>query len=735
MKWRPWPPIVTKKFQVKLKVHSLERVSSPASKSGELGIASAATIKSGELGKVMVNMKWKGSTAGFGSRFRRRLKRARTSEKILEDGFTVNWEEEFDRLCVLTMAKDGSFLPWEVHFVIIQVATKSKPTILGTAVMNLVDFHATTENSSQTTRIRILSSGGVDHQSALVVTVNFTELTTREVLSLDRFMYPSIPCVTASPYWDKNDQQLGEDTTQKKLKNVKTSTNGKKNSGELDVLRNGKLSPMSEQSSGDSGAMFDSDSVDESGEEEAMDGEDNHFQCYGPLAGVNLVVEGALPYCRENNRLREDHELPISTKSAEETSTSDSDQGASQTTMRSLLSWKKRKISFRSPKRARGEPLLNKDYGEDGGDDIDYDRRLSGSPIEALLAQFQMKQDGTLISGCLDFGEEHFSVGSWEKKDLVSRDGQMKLSANVFFASIDQRSERAAGESACTALVAVIADWLHQNPDRMPIKAEFDTLIREGSAEWRKLCDDETCRDLFPDKHFDLDTVLKAKVRPLVVAPERSFVAFFQPEGFDDSCNFLRGAMTFEDSWEAIWEEVNRVNLDTSFEPAVYIVSWNDHFFVLKVEREACYIIDTLGERLYEGCNQAYILCFDKETSLCHVPKSEGVDTQKASPPSSDTTVATSSLPVQTSSTGTTHQEKHSGEGSCDPQEVESTVVYTGREACKQFIEGFFAALTLRELQIDMKKGRLGEVSLHQRLQIEFHFTSLGLMPSNTQGE
>jgi len=41
----------------------------------------------------------------------------------------------------------------------------------------------------------------------------------------------------------------------------------------------------------------------------------------------------------------------------------------------------------------------------------------------------------------LDFGDDHFTIGSWEQKDFISKNGQMKLSTQVFFASIDQRSE------------------------------------------------------------------------------------------------------------------------------------------------------------------------------------------------------------------------------------------------------------------------------------------------------
>ena len=71
-------------------------------------------------------------------------------------------------------------------------------------------------------------------------------------------------------------------------------------------------------------------------------------------------------------------------------------------------------------------------------------------------------------------------------------------------------------------------------------------------------------------------------------------------------------------TFDTIWDEItNAMMVDSqNNEPQIYIVSWNDHFFLLKVEREAFYIIDTLGEILFEGRNQAYILKFDQETAL-----------------------------------------------------------------------------------------------------------------------
>ncbi|KAG8637745.1 uncharacterized protein LOC122721996 [Manihot esculenta] len=80
-------------------------------------------------------------------------------------------------------------------------------------------------------------------------------------------------------------------------------------------------------------------------------------------------------------------------------------------------------------------------------------------------------------SSVSDFGDDNFAIGSWEHKEIISRDGHMKLQTEVFFASIDQRNERAAGESACTTLVAVIADWFHNNHGIMPIKSQFNHFL------------------------------------------------------------------------------------------------------------------------------------------------------------------------------------------------------------------------------------------------------------------
>lgn len=293
----------------------------------------------------------------------------------------------------------------------------------------------------------------------------------------------------------------------------------------------------------------------------------------------------------------------------------------------------------------------------------------------------------------------------------------MKLQTPVFFASIDQRSERAAGESACTALVAVIANWFQVNRDLMPIKSQFDSLIRDGSLEWRNLCDNETHRERFPDKHFDLETVVQAKIRPLSVVPSKSFIGFFHPGGIDEEgFDFLHGAMSFDE----IWDEISCLGSECSgdSEPHIYIVSWNDHFFVLKVEPEAYYIIDTLGERLYEGCNQAYILKFDKDTTICEVANIE----------KSSEEIATLGGPnSQQPQCNASPEEESAGDDPVEEsKEEEVEIVCRGKESCKEYIKSFLAAIPIRELQADMKKGlTVASAPLHHRLQIEFHYTGI----------
>ncbi|KAK3164131.1 hypothetical protein QOZ80_1AG0013090 [Eleusine coracana subsp. coracana] len=283
----------------------------------------------------------------------------------------------------------------------------------------------------------------------------------------------------------------------------------------------------------------------------------------------------------------------------------------------------------------------------------DFDRRSTESLSQELK--------------CMD---DDPGAATWEAREFTSRDAETKLKTPVFFASIDQRDDSAGGESACTALVAVLAASLHATHPTMPTRPELDALIRDGSSEWRKLCDDEAHMAQFPNRHFDLETVLAAGTRPISVQHDKAFVGFFQPESFAS----LSGAMSFDD----IWREVSGGGAAPG-RADVYIVSWNDHFFVLKVESDCYYVIDTLGERLFEGCDKAYMLRFDATSEMRSLSDKE-------------------------------------------------EVIVTGKECCREFIKRFLAAIPLREeLEIE-KKGAGGGIdggAPHRRLQIEFHFTVL----------
>lgn len=306
------------------------------------------------------------------------------------------------------------------------------------------------------------------------------------------------------------------------------------------------------------------------------------------------------------------------------------------------------------------------------------------------------KQETSTTDPCpLTKSEEHSlqfylqdSTSSWGVKEFSSRDGKSKLKTNVFFASFDQRSEKASGESACTVLVALIAHWLHSNKG-MPTRAEFDSLITQGSSEWRRLCNSNYYSKLFPDKHFDLETIIDANLRPLVVLPQKSYTGFFSPEKF----HCLKGAMSFDE----IWDEINTNVV------GVYIVSWNDHFFVLKVEADAYYIIDSLGERLFEGCNQAFMLKFDESCVMYGEVEEEG--------------------PLKASVGGARSAES----------EKSLEVVCRGKECCKEFIKRFLAAIPVRQLEKEeTKKWAVSSTYLHRQLQIDFHYSTSSSSLSST---
>lgn len=127
-----------------------------------------------------------------------------------------------------------------------------------------------------------------------------------------------------------------------------------------------------------------------------------------------------------------------------------------------------------------------------------------------------------------------------------------------------------------------------------------------------------------------------------------------------------------------------------------------------KSSRKLTTFFDTLGERLYEGCNQAYILKFDKDATIKRVPKDTKSSEENNSKASDK--AAPGANPF---------------EGTSVVYRVEEGTVYRGNVPCNEYIKSFLAAIPVRELHTDIRKGLMASTPPHHRLQVEFHYTRL----------
>ncbi|KAM3321452.1 hypothetical protein P3S67_002603 [Capsicum chacoense] len=621
---------------------------------------------------------WKGSSKGIslnlGSFNRRSVKKSFTKEECLkEDEGIVEWNEEFLSVCNFSGWKEGVFQPWKVVFTVINGTSKGpnqKVPVLSAATLNLADFASVAGDKQEGIEIFVsleVSVGSFKSCLSLCLVLNLVELRNTHEASetFPKFIMsaPVSPNPGKALLTDRNGggslkAGLGKF---KFLKALSFRRHKKAYHAEQGNSSGGRNSVRSEDP--DCVYPVDTDSLYEDSEGESEEGkEDTSVQKSFSYEALVYENHAGGSFCSNTSG--------TSTLRPEDTTAAN--QSAEQSLKCSLLSWRKRNLSFKSPK-TKGEPLLNKHYREDGGDDIDFDHRQLCSSDESS-SRFG-KNPRKLLR--FQSGDASFAVGSWEQKEIISRDGQMKLQTQIFFASIDQRSERAAGESACTTLVAVIADWFHCNPEDMPIKSQLDSLICEVLMQWRDLSENETYRERFPDKHFDLETVLEAKVR------------IEEDEGF----HFLHGAMSFDN----IWDEISKSAQETPRHgnSCVYIVSWNDHFFILKVEKDAYYT--TIMQKPSESQQS------EDDKPSCD--RKEKTDVKEAADESKIVMITNSDDSMQ------------------EDRVPEKNIIYRGKEACKVYIKSFLAAIPIRELQVDVMKGLMASTPLHQRLQIELHYT------------
>ncbi|KAJ0657361.1 putative NT-type C2 domain-containing protein [Helianthus annuus] len=112
IKWRPWPPLLSKKFKVKLVVKKME--------GGRCDPVHADPEK--DYHNRAVEIRWKGPKISLTS-FRRTVKRNFTREvKFVESNGVVQWDEEFHTICTLSGSKEkNAFNPWEIGFTVLNV--------------------------------------------------------------------------------------------------------------------------------------------------------------------------------------------------------------------------------------------------------------------------------------------------------------------------------------------------------------------------------------------------------------------------------------------------------------------------------------------------------------------------------------------------------------------------------------------------------------------------------------
>ncbi|XP_072995356.1 uncharacterized protein [Typha latifolia] len=572
---------------------------------------------------LMVEIKWRGSKR-ISDFLPKSSKRICTSKQPIQANGIVRWNEEFDHIGKLKRIKNQGYRSWNINIYVQEFDRNSRDKLLNfpKAKIDIKEFLP--EDSEKVFRIPLNCRIG-DHSSEVVLEVKLqiTELQLRSssLFSLTRALS------LRSFSWIGHQRQYHNPIQSGSRPGDERISTGRPNN-----------SPLAELSS------------------------DDEPECrYRNLQLTNILVDQNPSQDEDTEDGREIH-VHVSPS-----------RNSQQPSLGRLLSWHK---VYKRLAHSREVPLLNKSCRDIGGDDIDMERRYAlriQSFRQSQRTKVHPEGEPQTPAGFEDDGGFH--IGSWETKRILSRDGQMELVADAFLASIDQCSEKASGEGACTVLAVVIADWLLKNPETLPLRYQLDDLVREGSLQWRKLCGVKSLKERFYDQHFDLDTVLEAEVRSLKVAVDKSFVGFFGLDDIPQIVQFLQGAMSFD----SIWDEL--LSSKASEEQHIYITSWNDHFFVLKIESNAIYLVDTLGERLVEGCNQAYILKFSKESAI------------------------------------------HRNQADSDHGSSQE-IICEGLESCKEYIKGFLAALPVRELQSDIERGRIDQSTLHRRLQIEFHYVS-----------
>ncbi|KAI3799433.1 hypothetical protein L1987_34731 [Smallanthus sonchifolius] len=347
-----------------------------------------------------VEIRWKGPKISLSS-FRRTVKRNFTrGEKVVDSNGVVQWDEEFQTICTLSGYKDNAFNPWEIAFTVLDGLSpgpRNKVPIIGTASLNLAEFVSAAEEKDLDLTIPLTITCGTteprpslhpfgvdassDTYSSFVMSVVVKQIQL-SLMELRADQEPAEPTQSQRQTSEFSSEEKDELSALKAgLRKVKIFTEsirrGKKTSCEDDH--------DSRSEEGDySSYPFDSESLEESEEgesNEVKEDDDTAFRksfSYGTLAHANCTT-GSL---YEDGVYYSNRKSDVGCSQNDDSNASVSEPYVIPNPKRGIFPWKKRKLNLRSPK-TKGEPLLKEAYAEEGGDDIDFDRRQL-SPDQSL---------------------------------------------------------------------------------------------------------------------------------------------------------------------------------------------------------------------------------------------------------------------------------------------------------------------------------------------------------------
>ncbi|XP_028184717.1 uncharacterized protein LOC114371499 [Glycine soja] len=284
---------------------------------------------------------------------------------------------------------------------------KTRASVAGVTSINLAEY----------------APAAVDKETEIVVPLNVPGTNDITILSFFDAVQRSTMCVPSSPY-SVVALAINKDeftTLKAGLRRVKffadyVSTGRAKKASSKDEGSDGRSSNRSEDFENRYTSNVDSLDNDAAIKSEVNE-EDScvrHSLSYETLASGNYV--GGSPYSGSTINGKDECWIYYSSQKsdyggAHVENYNTCDQVEHQNSKHRILSWRKRKLHFRSSK-VKGELLLKK-HGEEGGHDIDYDRRLLSSSDDYTSGKWhKIENIITSPSFVPEFEENSFTVGS-----------------------------------------------------------------------------------------------------------------------------------------------------------------------------------------------------------------------------------------------------------------------------------------------------------------------------------